>query len=189
MMATRSRTILFLGLLCLCVSYAVAQPAEKPNPRVMDYIVRFSSIAIEEMQRSGIPASITLAQGIYESGAGSSRLAVEANNHFGIKCKKEWTGPSIRHTDDLKNECFRKYESALESYRDHSDFLRTRPHYAFLLQLDPSDYKGWAYGLKRAGYATSPRYPEALLRLIETYSLYQYDQAAVSASDVNINLP
>lgn len=162
-----------------------AQTNEQPKQQVLDYIARYHVLAMEEMRRSGVPASITLAQGIHESGAGSSRLAIEANNHFGIKCKKEWTGPAIRHSDDLPNECFRKYASVEESYRDHSEFLRTRSHYAFLFQLDPLDYKAWAHGLKRAGYATSSRYPESLLRLIETYRLQQYDLAVRSGIDPN----
>ncbi len=162
-----------------------AQSTEKPNASVLEYIATFNSMAVEEMRRSGVPASITLAQGIYESGAGTSRLARQANNHFGIKCKKEWTGPTISHTDDFPNECFRKYASAEESYRDHSEFLRTRPHYASLFKLDPLDYKGWVYGLKRAGYATSPKYPEALLRVIELYQLHQYDRVAMDVSSTS----
>ncbi|MFM7671623.1 MAG: glycoside hydrolase family 73 protein [Bacteroidota bacterium] len=172
------RVLTFLLMLVgLLGREATAQSNEKPSQKVLDYIEQFRSLAVEEMKRSGIPASITLAQGICESGAGSSRLAVEANNHFGIKCKKEWTGPTITHTDDHPNECFRKYSTAAESYRDHSDFLRSRPHYASLFLLDPLDYKGWAYGLKRAGYATSPTYPQSLLRVIELYQLFQYDQS------------
>lgn len=162
-----------------------AQPTDKPVSSVLDYIDKYNSLAMEEMRKSGIPASITLAQGIYESGAGTSRLAKEANNHFGIKCKKEWTGPSILHTDDHRNECFRKYSSAEESFRDHSEFLRTRPHYAPLFKLNPFDYRGWAYGLKRAGYATSPKYPAALLRLIDLYELHQFDRAALEERDAS----
>lgn len=172
-----SKSILFFFLLlCSAGQQGVSQPNSKPSPGVLGYIERYHRLAVEEMQRTGIPASITLAQGIYESAAGTSRLATLANNHFGIKCKKEWTGPTLTHTDDLPNECFRKYASAEESYRDHSDFLRTRAHYAFLFRLDPLDYKGWAFGLKRAGYATSPAYPASLLRLIEGYQLYRYDR-------------
>lgn len=163
--------------------HAQSAEIEKPSASVLEYIAQYKELAIEEMHRSGVPASVTLAQGIYESGAGTSRLAKEANNHFGIKCKKEWTGPTISHTDDLLHECFRKYNSVQESYRDHSEFLRTRPHYASLFKLDPLDYKGWVYGLKRAGYATSPKYPSALLRMIELYQLHQYDQVAVHAMD------
>ncbi len=182
----------FLRLLPLCLLMLMqfclhAQGEPKVSPNVLQYIEQYRALAIEEMQLRGIPASVTLAQGIYESAAGSSRLAREANNHFGIKCKTEWTGATIRHTDDLRNECFRKYTSAEASYRDHSEFLRTRAHYAFLFQLAPTDYKGWVYGLKRAGYATSPRYPAALLRLIETYRLDQYDAAAVGSEPTSTN--
>lgn len=160
----------------------VAQYSEKSHPQVLAYIERFQALAIEEMQQTGIPASIKLAQGIYESGAGTSRLAKEGNNHFGIKCKTEWTGKTITHTDDRRNECFRRYESAEDSYRDHSQFLRTRPHYAFLFELDPADYKAWARGLKQAGYATSVKYPEAIIRLIETYKLDRFDRIGPDSS-------
>ena len=176
------RLNLFFSWLLLLMVFSTpvfSQAYDKPSQSVLDYIDQYRSLAIEEMRRTGIPASITLAQGIFESGAGTSRLAKEANNHFGIKCKKEWAGPSISHTDDQRNECFRKYASAADSYRDHSDFLRTRPHYAPLFKLDPSDYKGWAHGLKRAGYATSHTYPQSLLRVIETYQLYQFDRAVL----------
>lgn len=159
-----------------------SQKSDRPSQQVLDYIDRYRELSIAEMRRSGVPASITLAQGILESRAGSSRLAVEGNNHFGIKCKKEWAGPTLTHTDDHPDECFRKYASAQESYRDHSDFLRSRSHYAFLFNLDPLDYTGWAHGLKRAGYATSPTYPESLLKLIETYQLHQYDRGATSGT-------
>lgn len=172
--------LIFFWVFGLPRSSAQTTTSLKINPEVLNYIEQYREVAIEEMKRSGIPASVTLAQGIYESGAGSSRLAREANNHFGIKCKPEWTGATIRHTDDLRNECFRKYSAAIDSYRDHSEFLRTRSHYAFLFRLDRRDYKGWVYGLKKAGYATSPRYPEALLRLIETYQLNQYDEISDS---------
>ncbi len=158
-----------------------SQPIEKPSQRVLEYIERYRVLAVEEMRRTGVPASITLAQGIYESGAGTSRLATEGNNHFGIKCKKEWTGPTLTHTDDRPRECFRKYATAEESYRDHSDFLRTRAHYGFLFLLDPLDYNGWAFGLKKAGYATSSTYPRSLLRLIEGYQLHQFDRLALQA--------
>ncbi len=178
------RLNLFFSWLVLLLGFITpvfSQAYDKPSQSVLDYIDQYRSLAIEEMRRTGIPASITLAQGIFESGAGTSRLAKEANNQFGIKCKKEWTGATISHTDDLRNECFRKYVSAADSYRDHSDFLRTRPHYAPLFKLDPFDYKGWAHGLKRAGYATSPTYPQSLLKVIETYQLYQFDRTPVEA--------
>jgi LysM repeat protein len=128
------------------------------------------------MKTHGIPASITLAQGCLESGDGLSDLAVEANNHFGIKCHKDWTGPTYyKKDDDPGKSCFRKYGKAEDSYKDHSDFLRYRDRYAFLFDLDVKDYKGWAYGLKKAGYATNPNYPQLLIKIIEDYKLYQYD--------------
>lgn len=139
------------------------------------YVERFKDIAIEEMLKSGIPASITLAQGMLESASGNSTLAREANNHFGIKCHAGWTGKTILKDDDAVGECFRYYNSAEESYRDHSEFLK-RSHYAFLFDLDRNDYKGWARGLKKAGYATNPRYPELLISLIERYGLDRYDR-------------
>ncbi len=143
------------------------------------YIEKYNELAVQEMTRTGIPASITLAQGILESGSGNSSLAVKANNHFGIKCH-DWKGPSVRHDDDKKNECFRKYKSAERSYKDHSDFLTGRSRYAFLFELKPDDYKGWAKGLKKAGYATSPTYAKALIKVIEDNELYAYDKLALS---------
>ncbi|HRN99759.1 MAG TPA: glucosaminidase domain-containing protein, partial [Flavobacterium sp.] len=136
---------------------------------------RFKEIAKNNMTQYGIPASITLGQGILESGAGTGPLSVIANNHFGIKCHKEWTGPSVLYDDDAANECFRKYEQAGESYRDHSLFLTTRSRYASLFNLPKDDYKQWAKGLKAAGYATDPKYPEKLISIIERYQLHQYD--------------
>ena len=140
-----------------------------------EYIEIYKQLAINEMHRSGIPASITMAQGILESGSGNSRLAIEAKNHFGIKCHKEWTGPAIYVDDDAKNECFRKYEMVEQSFIDHSDFLMTRSRYAFLFDLDQDDYKGWAHGLKKAGYATNPEYGSLLIGLIERYNLIRLD--------------
>ena len=138
------------------------------------YIYKYSALAIEEMYRSGVPASITLAQGLLESRYGLSALAVDGNNHFGIKCHN-WAGRKMYHDDDKKGECFRKYDSPEESFRDHSDFLRYRDRYKFLFDLEPTDYKGWAHGLKKAGYATDPSYPQKLIKLIEDYGLYKYD--------------
>ncbi len=139
------------------------------------YIQNYKEIAVRKMHEYKIPASITLAQGLLESGSGNSELALKANNHFGIKCHKEWTGMTYTMDDDEKNECFRKYASAEESYSDHSYFLTSRPRYAGLFQLDLKDYKGWAYGLKSAGYATNPRYAEMLIKIIEENELYLYD--------------
>lgn len=140
------------------------------------YIQRFALYAVEEMEKYKIPASITLAQGLLETGGGQSRLALQGNNHFGIKCKEDWTGRTMAHTDDAPNECFRVYDNPRESYEDHSKFLATRKYYAGLFKLDPKDYKAWAHGLKKAGYATNPRYAYILLDKIEKYRLYEYDQ-------------
>ncbi len=149
---------------------------------VNDYILQFKDVAKNNMKVYGIPASITLAQGILESGAGKGRLCLEANNHFGIKCHTGWTGPSVTHDDDAAQECFRKYNDPAESYRDHSLFLTSRSRYASLFKLDKLDYEGWANGLKSAGYATDPKYPSKLIGLIERYQLYLYDQEAASPS-------
>lgn len=138
------------------------------------YISVYKDVAISEMKKYGIPASITLAQGILESGSGKGRLAVKANNHFGIKCHG-WKGGKIYHDDDKAQECFRKYKSASESFRDHSEFLANRKRYAKLFQLDKDDYKNWAKELRKAGYATDKRYPQKLISLIERYELYNYD--------------
>ena len=139
-----------------------------------DYVKYYSNIAMDEMIQFGIPASITLAQGILESGAGKGRLAVQANNHFGIKCH-DWDGKKIYHDDDEKQECFRKYDNPEYSYRDHSLFLSNRGRYSFLFDLKRDDYKQWAKGLKKAGYATDPKYSQKLIDLIERYQLYKYD--------------
>ena len=139
-----------------------------------EYITFYKDIAVAEMKQYGIPASITLAQGILESGSGRGRLAVKANNHFGIKCH-DWEGAKIFHDDDRAQECFRKYEDANRSFRDHSEFLANRKRYAKLFELDKDDYKGWAKELRRAGYATDRKYPEKLISLIERYQLYKFD--------------
>ena len=144
--------------------------------REIQYIQKHAVLAVEEMEMYKIPASITLAQGILETGGGQSRLAEQANNHFGIKCKKEWTGETITHDDDAIGECFRKYKSVRESYRDHSKFLAERPYYRKLFDLGLTDYKGWAHGLKKAGYATNPRYAHILIAKIENHSLHEFDQ-------------
>jgi flagellum-specific peptidoglycan hydrolase FlgJ len=156
---------------------------EKPTATVdrnQGYIASFKDAAMKEQKLYHIPASITLAQGIIESGSGRSRLATEANNHFGIKCHTGWTGARIYHDDDSAGECFRKYNDPTYSYRDHSLFLTERKRYAGLFDLDVQDYKGWAKGLRKAGYATDPRYPEKLIAIIERYELYRYDQMAMS---------
>lgn len=139
------------------------------------YISRYSQLAVKNMKSSGIPASITLAQGLLESGNGQSVLAKKANNHFGIKCGGNWNGKKVYMDDDAKGECFRKYRKVKHSFDDHSDFISKRDRYAFLFELDRKDYKGWAKGLKKAGYATNPNYPELLINLIERYELDRFD--------------
>ena len=149
------------------------------NADVINYINTWKDLAIKEMQRTGVPASITLAQGIHESMAGKSPLARKSNNHFGIKCKSNWQGDKVYHDDDKRGECFRSYPSAEQSYIDHSDFLRNSSRYAFLFNLPPTDYKEWAHGLKKAGYATNVRYAQILIKLIEDYNLNQYTLIAL----------
>ena len=177
----------FICYLLLLFMFLPVLNAQKQITRE-EYIQRFSDISVKEMKRSGIPASITLAQGVLESGSGNSRLAREANNHFGIKCH-DWTGPSIRHDDDAPGECFRKYKSAEESYRDHSDFLMTRARYAFLFDYKSDDYKNWAHGLKKAGYATNPRYANLLIDIIENNELYRYDNTKINTAKSNRTKP
>jgi len=164
----------FLPLLVLFISTSVF--AQKQQSSRKDYIQKYYKLAISEMERSGIPASIILAQGCWESQNGNSVLATEGNNHFGIKCKSEWTGKKIYHDDDAKHECFRKYAHAEASFIDHSDFLMAGSRYDFLFQLDPKDYAGWAKGLKKAGYATDPIYAERLVKIIEEFKLFVYDE-------------
>lgn len=143
-----------------------------------EYIATYKDIAMREMKRMGVPAAITLAQGILESENGNSVLVKKSNNHFGIKCKSNWTAGGVSHDDDAIGECFRTYPTAEDSYRDHSNFLRSGSHYSFLFRLNPTDYKGWAYGLKKAGYATNPKYPIILIKNIEKYNLQQYSLEA-----------
>jgi len=162
----------FLLLLqCLVLSFTCLS-AQKMSRA--EYIERYKYIAIEQMKSHAIPASIILAQACLESGDGNSTLAKQANNHFGIKCHN-WKGDTFLHTDDAKNECFRKYKNPEESFRDHSEFLRYRERYQSLFDLNPTDYKGWAHGLKKAGYATNPNYAQLLIKIIEDYSLFKYD--------------
>jgi LysM repeat protein len=142
------------------------------------YIQQYKDVAILEMKRMGVPAAITLAQGILESENGNSDLVKKSNNHFGIKCKNTWTGETVYHDDDASGECFRSYKTAEESFRDHSNFLRNNSRYGFLFKLDAADYRSWAFGLKKAGYATNPQYPAILIKNIEQYNLQQYTLSA-----------
>lgn len=170
-------------LFALFSSMQIKANAQKDGERISrsQYIEMYKAEAIKEMQRSRVPASITLAQGILESGDGNSLLARKAKNHFGIKCHSDWNGKTFHKDDDAKDECFRKYKTVLESYRDHSEFLQKK-RYAFLFDLETTDYKGWARGLKKAGYATNPKYPQLLIRIIEENNLYQYDQLQAERS-------
>ncbi len=154
--------------------------AAQPNQKVLDYIEQYKAIAIREMIDYKIPASITMAQGILESGAGQSELAVKSNNHFGIKCHTDWKGDKVYYDDDAKDECFRKYDRVDESYRDHSTFLVNKTRYAALFELELTDYKGWAKGLKAAGYATNPKYADLLINLIEEYNLQTLDKMTLA---------
>lgn len=151
---------------------------------VNNYVGQFKDVAMGNMKSYGIPASIILAQGILESGAGKGTLALTANNHFGIKCHKDWTGETIHHDDDAEQECFRKYKDPSESYRDHALFLTGRNRYASLFNLEKDDYEGWAKGLRAAGYATDPKYPEKLISYIERYNLHQYDSQVLGKNYV-----
>jgi LysM repeat protein len=143
------------------------------------YIAIYKGAAIEEMQRSGVPAAIKLAQGIVETQSGNGWLVLNSNNHFGIKCKNNWSGKTVSYDDDARGECFRVYESARDSYKDHSDFLRNNPRYSFLFQFSQDDYKSWAFGLKQAGYATNKTYPQQLIKVIEDYNLQKYSLQAL----------
>lgn len=173
-MLHRKNAILVLALLCF-VQTVWAQPAERRYSR-KEYVERWKDEAIAQMNANGIPASITLAQGILESADGNSPLARYANNHFGIKCHSDWKGETFTQDDDRTNECFRKYDNAEESFRDHSIFLSTRSNYRNLFTLSTTDYKGWAHGLKSAGYATNPQYAYLLIQIIEDNRLYEYDR-------------
>ena len=177
-MAGKIRHIV-LFLMIISSFFAAAQGTQKKK-ETLDYIDKYKDVAMTEMVKYKIPASITLAQGILESGNGNSRLAKEGNNHFGIKCHNDWKGKTMRYDDDAPNECFRVYKNAEESYRDHSKFLSEGQRYASLFDLKITDYKSWAKGLKKAGYATLPTYANVLINLIETYELQKYDEMVVN---------
>ena len=163
--------ILLILILCMTIQIGWAQN----NPTTIAYISQYKAIAMKEMKRTGVPASITLAQAILESNSGESNLAKNHNNHFGIKCKSDWTGTKAYQDDDAKQECFRAYDAAEVSFKDHSNFLKNRPNYVDLFLLDPVDDTAWAYGLKKAGYATASDYPKKLLKIIDDYELAQYN--------------
>lgn len=169
------RLTAIIALLLICV----AVQAQRRNSRYNEYIKQYAPLAVEQMKEHKIPASITLAQGLLESGAGQSALARKSNNHFGIKCHSDWRGRRVYHDDDAKGECFRAYRHPKDSYEDHSLFLKRGARYAFLFKLKITDYKGWARGLKKAGYATDPSYANRLITIIEDYDLYKYDSKGV----------
>ncbi len=161
--------------LIVCTTFVKAQTPDD----ILNYINTYKEIAMFEMQRTGVPAAIKLAQGIHETQAGTSELVKKSNNHFGIKCKDSWRGERVFHDDDARGECFRSYLKPEQSYKDHSDFLKSSPRYSFLFQLDPTDYKAWATGLKKAGYATNYKYAQIIVKLIEDYNLEQYTLIAM----------
>jgi len=161
-------------ILLAIVSLNVTLFAQNKSQAYLNYIDNYSQLAVIQQKEYGIPASITLAQGLLESGAGQSYFVKNSNNHFGIKCH-EWTGEKVYHDDDAKGECFRKYDNVIESYRDHSLFLKNKPRYSFLFDYSPTDYEAWAHGLKKAGYATDPSYAYKLISIIENYELHKFD--------------
>ena len=162
-----------ISLVLIVISFTLS--AQTRNKQYEAYIKQYRDLAVEEMKKYHIPASITLAQGLLESGAGQSALACKSNNHFGIKCGGDWNGRTVSHNDDARGECFRAYKHPKQSYEDHSKFLASRSRYASLFKLKITDYKGWARGLKKAGYATNPRYADQLIGIIELYDLHKYD--------------
>jgi len=191
MVRTTQIFVIFVGMKRMLTRLTVLSllllflPANGQRQRMTraEYIEKYAATAVREMKATGIPASITLAQGCLESGNGNSTLAVKGNNHFGIKCHKNWKGKTIRHDDDEKNECFRSYKNADESFRDHSDFLRYSDRYASLFNLELTDYKGWAYGLQKAGYATAKTYASSLIQIIEENELWRYDKLDAKARE------
>ncbi|PVD51953.1 hypothetical protein DC498_13005 [Terrimonas sp.] len=174
------KNVIFIVAACIVLMHT----ASAQNATIIQYINTYKFIAIKEMQRTGVPAAIKLAQGILETQAGMSDLVQRSNNHFGIKCKTAWSGEKVYHDDDERGECFRAYSSAEDSYKDHSDFLRNSSRYAFLFNLDPEDYAGWAKGLKKAGYATNPRYTQQVIKYIEDYNLNLYTLIALGKKSI-----
>ena len=176
----RSKIFLLISLSALLGNMSFGASPQRSTRQ--EYIDVFAQLAIQEMNEYHIPASITMAQACFESGDGNSSLALDGNNHFGIKCNSSWSGPSLRHDDETRNECFRKYGTAIESFRDHSKYLTGGMRYQFLFDYDIKDYRKWAYGLKKAGYATDPQYPERLIKIIEEFQLYKLDEYYKSTS-------
>jgi LysM repeat protein len=179
----KPKNTLFLIFTFLFSSVCPAISQEAPNENIIKYIEQYAALAVKEMERTGVPASIKIAQGIHETNAGKSDLVLKSNNHFGIKCKSSWTGEKVYHNDDEEGECFRKYDNATASYLDHSDYLKSQPRYAFLFDYDANDYAAWAWGLKKAGYATNPIYAQTLIKYIEAYQLNELNKFVENEED------
>jgi len=182
----KPKNTLFLIFTFLFSSVCPAISQEAPNKNIIKYIEQYAALAVKEMERTGVPASIKIAQGIHETNAGKSDLVLKSNNHFGIKCKSSWTGEKVYHNDDEEGECFRKYDNATASYLDHSDYLKSQPRYAFLFDYDANDYAAWAWGLKKAGYATNPIYAQTLIKYIEAYHLNELNKFAENEEDQDL---
>ena len=182
----KPKNTLFLIFTFLFSSVCPAISQEAPNENIIKYIEQYAALAVKEMERTGVPASIKIAQGIHETNAGKSDLVLQSNNHFGIKCKSSWTGDKVYHNDDAEGECFRKYGDAKASYLDHSDYLKSQPRYAFLFDYDANDYAAWAWGLKKAGYATNPIYAQTLIKYIEAYHLNELNKFAENEEDQDL---
>ncbi len=184
----KPKNTLFLIFTFLFSSVCPAISQEAPNENIIKYIEQYAALAVKEMERTGVPASIKIAQGIHETNAGKSDLVLQSNNHFGIKCKSSWTGEKVYHNDDEEGECFRKYDNATASYLDHSDYLKSQPRYAFLFDYDANDYAAWAWGLKKAGYATNPIYAQTLIKYIEAYHLNELNKFAENEEDQDLKI-
>ena len=183
-MKPKNSILLIFAFLLSSTCPALSQ--EAPNENIIKYIEQYAALAVKEMERTGVPASIKIAQGIHETNAGKSDLVLQSNNHFGIKCKSSWTGEKVYHNDDAEGECFRKYEDAKASYLDHSDYLKSQPRYSFLFEYDANDYAAWAWGLKKAGYATNPIYAQTLIKYIEAYQLNELNKFAENEDEEDL---
>jgi LysM repeat protein len=182
------KQFLAMALMVMVLFPAAPKAQDMYRESILQYIETYAPVAIREMDRTGFPASVKLAQGIHESGAGKSHLVQKSNNHFGLKCKSSWTGGKVYHDDDERGECFRQYGDAEASYEDHSNYMKAQERYASLFELDPDDYESWAWGLKKAGYATSPVYAQTLIKYIETYQLNLLNQYATGEEEAEIDL-
>ena len=187
MTAAKITRVLFLQLSIIFCIATSGNAQEANSPAIVSYIETYAELAIKEMTRTGVPASIKIAQGILETDAGRGDLVQRSNNHFGIKCKSSWTGEKVYHNDDEEGECFRKYSSAIDSYTDHSDYLKSQPRYAFLFSYETNDYTSWAWGLKKAGYATNPIYAQTVIKYVEKYNLNALNQLSNDNDNLSFN--